>query len=156
MVEMVEKKMTPEIQKKLMGFNTVSKKHGVPFTPDHYMKDEELKPFWPVFMQRGWTEEEREILVSSLEEKVAASERQKRGMELTRITIVGMENYYDIGTKEKISFVEDKENGCLVKEIFNEFPQILHMALLHNARKVSGIPGGRAELQPEEKESLES
>jgi hypothetical protein len=141
--------LTPEVRARLLGFAPVSQKSGVPFTPEQF-KGEGLEDLAPVFYQRGWTEDEKNGIMSSATGKKDEFDYKKM-KEVARVTVVNMENVIDLGTGEEIKFLAD-ESGSLSKDVFNTFPFALQMSLFYNAQKISGMGG----LDRDEAESLRS
>lgn len=143
--------LTPEIAALMVGMSPVSRTVGVPFTPDFYLKDERLKPFAPVFWQRGWTEDEKNTVMQLLAERREKSGGEAEIMAATRSTVIRFENLFDLGTREEISVTKDGAADCISQDQFDSFPVHVKSALLLNAMKITGLSG----LSAVEKEGLE-
>jgi hypothetical protein len=141
--------LTPEVKAKMMGFAPVSNKTGVPFIPEEFLKDKDLKELAPVYYQRSWTEKERTDVLAATRDDTKWNENVM--VELARITIVNMDNVIDIGSGETIEFIPD-ENGSLSKDLFNKIPFAMQAKLFFSAQKISGL-GGLGKTQEEGLES---
>ncbi len=139
------REMTPELQAKLAGLLPISKKVGVPFTPPGF-EAEDLKPFRPVFMQRGWSEDEQKQLNNAALKETFTPDFM---VEMARVTVVNVENLIDISKGSEIPFIEADNGPGMNKKQWGTIPFKLQMAVFKNAQKLSGL----CEV---EKEGLES
>jgi hypothetical protein len=137
--------LTDEIRKKLLGFNPVSQEKGIAFTPEHYLKDPDLKPFAPVFRQRPWTQNEMNEMQAVIQQGQFTNDTMK---EMARVTVLGFENLLDLATGQEIEFAAD-DRGAPRKDVFQRWPAKLQFALFYHAQAMSG-------LKAEDKESLGS
>lgn len=140
MTEKIKRVMTPELQKKFMGMVPVSMEKGMPFTPEIF-KDERPE-FKTVYYQRPWTNSEKANFSGLAED-------QEKADDLVRITVINIENGWDLATGDDVPFEPESEKDKAVsKKIFANWPNKLIEELLKNAMKISG-------LSSEEKEVLE-
>ena len=137
--------MTEEIRRKLLGFNPVSQEKGIPYTPDHYLADPDLKPFAPVFRQRPWTQNEMNEMQTLIQQGQFTNDTMK---EMARVTILDVKNLIELSAGTEIEFVPD-EKGAIKKDIFFRWPTKLQFSLFYHAQEMSG-------LKAEDKESLGS
>ena len=142
---MQQRIMTDEIRKKLLGFNPVSQEKGMPFTPDHYMNDPDLKPFAPIFRQRPWTQNEMNEMQSAIQQGQFTNDVMK---EMARVTVLGFENLVELSSGAEIEFAAD-ERGSVRKDVFLRWPAKLQFSLFYHAQAMSGLKG-------EDRESLGS
>jgi len=131
---MAEVRMTEEIRQKMLGLLPFDNEATVEFTPAQYEGDfpEEYKP---IFIQRGYKEGEMKAVRELLKKLDKAEDEEMT--EQARISVVGWENLWDVGSMKEIPY---KSNGNGASpEVFNKLPTVVKGALLFNAVRISGL-----------------
>lgn len=147
---MSDRKLTPELQKKLMGLNPFSANATVDFTPAFYRKksedDEYIIPeeYQPVFSIRPYKKSELERIRKIYSNRKPENIDMDDVKDFARIVIKGWRNLYDAGTLEEIEY-ETEDDGTASRVVVYSFSFTLINSIITECIKISGLSAEEVE-----------
>jgi hypothetical protein len=142
---MADRVMTEEERREMMGLLPFSREETIPFTPKCY--DRFPEDFKPVFTLKPMDDKTKRQVLKSIKNIKNVEDEIFR--EYVRKHCVKWENYYDLGTKEKVVFEPAEDGGCK-QDLFSSVPAKPCGQLLQYLCRISGL------WTEAEKEGLES
>lgn len=135
--------MSDEVKKQLLGILPFSADATEKFTPSSFDKiNEQFKPVFELKPMNKKNKDEMIIFQSQDVDKLTPKEKillNDKMNNCIRMSVVGIENLYDLGINKLIEFETDKNKDCCSNKLWERIPSTIRSNLYFKVSIISGL-----------------
>jgi len=135
-------KLTEEHRQALLGLMPFTQNGTIEYTPKAFEKLDIPKNKKSIYIMRAYNKDEmtrvRKLINDVNASKGSKDDQEEEIRDLTRRSIVGWKNIYDLATGDEIEFKKDSD-GSADKGLFEDIPDVIKAEIYTYSLTISGL-----------------